>query len=139
MKNIFFKNRLKSFFYQSHWIAFGLTIPKWYNTWVLKIFLDIFPDGYDEIPTLHFALFSNLFWKNIWITLEQKISDQFLHFYPHIFCNISSVLVFKQVLDNIFWSIIVTYYFCMIPPSLIFSNMGHFGLKQNPTGLQETI
>ena len=42
LKNIFFKNRLKSFFYQSHWIAFGLTIPKWYNTWVLKIFLDIF-------------------------------------------------------------------------------------------------
>ena len=32
LKNIFFKNRLKSFFYQSHWIAFGLTIPKWYNT-----------------------------------------------------------------------------------------------------------
>ena len=28
----------KSFFYQSHVIAFGLTIPKWYNTWVLKIF-----------------------------------------------------------------------------------------------------
>ena len=42
LKNIFLKNRLKSFFYQSHWIAFGLTIPKWYNTWVLKIFLDIF-------------------------------------------------------------------------------------------------
>ena len=39
LKNIFFKNRLKSFFYQSHWIAFGLTIPKWYNTWVLEIFL----------------------------------------------------------------------------------------------------
>ena len=38
LKNIFLKNRLKSFFYQSHWIAFVLTIPKWYNTWVLEIF-----------------------------------------------------------------------------------------------------
>ena len=38
LKNIFFKNRLESFFYQSHWIAFGITIPKWYNTWVSKIF-----------------------------------------------------------------------------------------------------
>ena len=45
LKNIFLKNRLKSFFYQSHWIAFGLTIPKWYNTWVLKIFFKkIFSD-----------------------------------------------------------------------------------------------
>ena len=33
-----FSNRPKSFFYQSHFIAFGLTIPKWYNTWVSKIF-----------------------------------------------------------------------------------------------------
>ena len=47
LKNIFFKNRLKSFFYQSHWIAFVLTIPKWYNTWVLEIF------------------FVNIFFKNI--------------------------------------------------------------------------
>ena len=47
LKNIFFKNRLISFFYQSHWIAFGLTIPKWYNTWVLEIF------------------FVNIFFKNI--------------------------------------------------------------------------
>ena len=38
LKKYFFWNRLKSFFYQSHWIAFGLTIPKWYNTWVSKIF-----------------------------------------------------------------------------------------------------
>ena len=36
--------------------------------------------------------------------------------------------------------IIVTYNFCMIPQSLIFSfNLAHFGLKHNPTGLQETI
>merc|ERR1711884_335684 len=38
LKKYFFSNRLKSFFYQSHWIAFGLTIPKCYNTWVSEIF-----------------------------------------------------------------------------------------------------
>ena len=68
------------------------------------------------------------------------MSDQFFYFYPHIFGHISSILVFKQVLDNKFQSIIVTYNFCMIPHSLIFSfNLAHFGLKQNPTGLQEAI
>ena len=45
-KNIFLKFP-KLFFYQSHSRAFGLTIPKWYNTWVLKIF------------------FVNIFFKNI--------------------------------------------------------------------------
>ena len=35
---------------------------------------------------------------------------------------------------------IVTYNFCMIPHSLTFLFIfGHFGLKQNPTGLQEVI
>ena len=57
LKNIFFKNRLKSFFYQSHWIAFGLTIPKWYNTWVLKIFLDIF------FEKIFWKIFEKYFWK----------------------------------------------------------------------------
>ena len=28
----------ESSFYQSHVMAFALTIPKWYNTWVLQIF-----------------------------------------------------------------------------------------------------
>ena len=32
------KNFFKSIFYQSHVMALGLTIPKWYNTWVLQIF-----------------------------------------------------------------------------------------------------
>ena len=32
------KKFFKSSFYQSHVMAFGLTIPKWYNTWVLQIF-----------------------------------------------------------------------------------------------------
>ena len=54
LKNIFLKNRLKSFFYQSHWIAFGLTIPKWYNTWVLEIF------------------FVNIFFKNIFQNIFSK-------------------------------------------------------------------
>ena len=36
------KKIIKSIFYQSHVIALGLTIPKWYNTWVLKKNLDIF-------------------------------------------------------------------------------------------------
>ena len=68
------------------------------------------------------------------------MSNQFFYFDPHIFGQISSILVIKQVLDNIFQSTIVTYNFCMIPHSLIFSfNFTRFGLKQNPTGLQEAI
>ena len=55
LKKYFFSNRLKSFFYQSHWIAFGLTIPKWYNTWVLEIF------------------FVNIFFKNIFKNIFPKI------------------------------------------------------------------
>ena len=35
-------------------------------------------------------------------TFRQKMSDQFFYFYPHIFGHISSILVIKQVLDNIF-------------------------------------
>ena len=27
-------------------IAFGITIPKWYNTWVSKIFFEIFLEKY---------------------------------------------------------------------------------------------
>ena len=61
-KNIFFKNRLKSFFYQSHWIAFGLTIPKWYNTWVLEIF------------------FVNIFFKNIFQIFLKNIFQIFLKY-----------------------------------------------------------
>ena len=68
------------------------------------------------------------------------MSDQFFYFYPHIFGHISSILVFKQVLDNIFQSIIVTYNFFMIPHFLIFSfNLAHIGVKQNPTSLQEAL
>ena len=55
LKKYFFWNRLKSFFYQSHWIAFGLTIPKWYNTWVSEIF------------------FVNIFFKNIFKNIFPKI------------------------------------------------------------------
>ena len=73
-------------------------------------------------------------------TFQQKMSDQFFSFYAHILGHISSILVIKQVLDNIFYSTIVTYNFCMIPHSSIFSfNFTRFGLKQNPTGLQEAI
>ena len=32
------KKFFESSFYQSHVVAFVLTIPKWYNTWVLQIF-----------------------------------------------------------------------------------------------------
>ena len=78
--------------------------------------------------------------KKNWRTLEEKMSDQFFSFDPHIFCTNSPVLVLKQVLDNIFQSIIVTYNFCVILHSLIFSfNLADFGPKQNPTGLLEAI
>ena len=43
LKIFFFSNRpKKSFFYPSQNVAFGLTIPKGYNTWVLKIVVEIF-------------------------------------------------------------------------------------------------
>ena len=48
-KNIFLKFP-KLFFYQSHSRALGLTIPKWYNTWVLKIFfVNIFFNNWKKI------------------------------------------------------------------------------------------
>ena len=60
-KKYFFSNGPKSYFYQSHCIALGLTIPKWYNTWVLKIF------------------FVNIFFKNIFLNFFfQKFSKIFL-------------------------------------------------------------
>ena len=68
------------------------------------------------------------------------MTDQFFYFYRHIFGHISSILVIKQALNNKFQSIIVTYNFCMIPHSLIFSfNLAHFGPMHNPTSLQEAI
>ena len=75
LKNIFFKNRLKSFFYQSHWIAFGLTIPKWYNTWVLEIF------------------FVNIFFKNIFKNIFPKI-------FPKIFFDTQVLYHFGIVRPN---------------------------------------
>ena len=65
LKKYFFSNRLKSFCYQSHWIAFGLTIPKWYNTWVLKIFLNIFLKKYFE------KYLKNIFEKNIYKNISK--------------------------------------------------------------------
>ena len=56
MLNFFF---IKSIFYQSHVIALGLTIPKWYNTWVLKIFLEIF------FSKIWKNILKIIFWKNI--------------------------------------------------------------------------
>ena len=75
LKNIFLKNRLKSFFYQSHWIAFGLTIPKWYNTWVLEIF------------------FVNIFFKNIFKNIFPKI-------FPKIFFDTQVLYHFGIVRPN---------------------------------------
>ena len=55
-KKFFFK----SSFYQSHMMAFGLTIPKYYNTWVLKIFFkNIFENFWKNI-------FKKYFWKTIY-------------------------------------------------------------------------
>ena len=63
LKKYFFSYRVKSFFYQSHCIALGLTIPKWYNTWVLKIF---FVNIFSKI------FFRNIF-SNFWKKYLQKI------------------------------------------------------------------
>ena len=58
-----------------------------------KVVLELFVGG----------LFSYLFVKKIRSgNFRKKVSDQYFEFYPHIFCTISSVLVLKQVLENIF-------------------------------------
>ena len=45
-----------------------------------------------------------------------------------------------MIIDIKICFIIVTYNFCMIPHILTFCfNLGHFGLKQDPTGLQDII
>ena len=57
---------IKSIFCQSHVIALGLTIPKWYNTWVLKIFLEIF---FSKIgKNILKNIFEQIFTKNIFNT-----------------------------------------------------------------------
>ena len=45
-----------------------------------------------------------------------------------------------MIIDIKIWYIMITYNFYMIPHSLTYCfNLGHFGLKQNPTDLQEAI
>ena len=57
------KKFFKSSFYQSHVMAFGLTIPKWYNTWVLQIFfVNILCQKY------FFQFFEKIFSENIFNT-----------------------------------------------------------------------
>ena len=63
---IFFS--VKSSFYQSHVIALGLTIPKWYNTWVLQIF---FVNIWWKI---FFKIFFPIFGKNIFKKYFQYLS-----------------------------------------------------------------
>ena len=58
-KTKFFKSR----FYQSHVMAFGLTIPKWYNTWVLQIFF----------VNIFFKNWKKIFWKIFLTKYLQKI------------------------------------------------------------------
>ena len=57
LKKYFFSNRPKSIFYQSQCFPFGLTIPKWYNTWVLKIYLE-------------------KFWKFFWKKIQKNIFEK---------------------------------------------------------------
>ena len=56
----FFQNCLKSYIYQSPVVPVVLTIPKWYNIWVLKIFLEIF------LKILEKKIQKNIFEKNIY-------------------------------------------------------------------------
>jgi len=66
--NWMLKKIFKSSFYQSHVMAFGLTIPKWYNTWVLQIF---FVNIWSKI---FFKIFFPIFWKNIFRKYFQYLS-----------------------------------------------------------------
>ena len=61
------KKFFKSSFYQSHVMAFGLTIPKWYNTWVLQIFfVNIWCQKY--FSKYFFQFFEKIFSENIFNT-----------------------------------------------------------------------
>ena len=62
------KKFFKSSFHQSHVMAFGLTIPKWYNTWVLQIF---FVNIWSKI---FFKIFFPIFGKNIFKKYFQYLS-----------------------------------------------------------------
>ena len=60
----------------------------------------------------------------------QKNLDPFLPVFSHFF------MFYFDILGSIFEKCPMTYNFCMIPHPLTFSFIfGHFGLKQNPTGL----
>ena len=62
------KKSFNSSFYQSHVMAFGLTIPKWYNSWVLQIFLkNIWSKIFFKI---FFSNFKN--WKNFFNQIFTK-------------------------------------------------------------------
>ena len=63
LKKKFFKLSL----YQTHVVAFGLTILKWYNTWVLQIFfVNIFFKNWKK--NILKNIFSKILTKNIFNT-----------------------------------------------------------------------
>merc|ERR1712218_519868 len=62
------KKFFKSSFHQSHVMAFGLTIPKWYNTWVLQIF------SVNIWSKIFFKIFFPIFGKNIFKKYFQYLS-----------------------------------------------------------------
>ena len=64
----------------THWAARGSKVVLEYFVWGIIFYLSMK--------------------KKNWRTFEEKMSDQFFYFYPHIFGHISSILVLKQALNN---------------------------------------
>ena len=60
------KKFFKSSFYQSHVVAFVLTIPNWYTTWVLQIFFVNIEKKCNYLSVLRSVLHSEtLLWRQI--------------------------------------------------------------------------
>ena len=87
------KKSFNSSFYQSHVMAFGLTIPKWYNSWVLQIFLK------NIWSKIFFKLFFPIFWKHIW---KNIFHTEVLYHFGILRPNAITWLWLKVILRNVF-------------------------------------
>ena len=70
---VFFSNRLLSFFYQSQNKVFSLTIPKWYNTWILKNIFEIF------LEKIFLKYFFHKYFQNIFNTCSWNCETKCYH------------------------------------------------------------
>ena len=70
--------------------------------WNYNVNLDVVHESGTKTQICYFPCNSSKTFMFSICTFQQKMSDQFFSFYAHILGHISSILVIKQVLDNIF-------------------------------------